>query len=243
MTKQKTEIMTIQKTALITGASRGLGYALALSLAQEGWQLIINGRDAESLLAAQEKLAAYTQVVAISGDVRDEIHLLQLRNALQRQNWQLDLLVNNASALGVSPLVPLLEHPVDNLHEVLHTNIIAPLSLLQKVAAYLVEEPTIINISSDAAVAAYPTWGAYSGSKAALDHLSAILAEEQPRWKVYAFDPGDMRTQMHQAAFPGEDISDRPLPQEAAVPGLLHLLQAGLPSGRYTPSSISTLVS
>lgn len=235
--------MTNKKTALITGASRGLGYALALALAKQGWQLIINGRNAENLLTAQKELATYTKVVAISGDVRDEIHLLQLRNALQQQHWQLDLLVNNASALGVSPLVPLLEHPVDNLHEVFHTNIIAPVSLLQKVAAFFVEAPIIINISSDAAVEAYPAWGAYSSSKAALDHLSAILAKEQPQWSVYAFDPGDMRTLMHQAAFPGEDISDRPLPETAAVPALIHLLEARLPSSRYTHSLISTPIS
>lgn len=231
--------MDNNKTALITGASRGLGYALALALAKKGWQLLINGRNAETLLKAHDELAKHTKVVAISGDVRDEIHLLQLRNALRDQQWPLDLVVNNASALGVSPLASLLEHPVDNLHEVLHTNLIAPVSLLQKVQAYLTDQPTIINISSDAAVAAYPTWGAYGSSKAGLDHLSAILAQEQPHWKVYAFDPGDMRTQMHQSAFPGEDITDRPLPEEAALPALLRLLRAGAPSGRYTIDAVA----
>lgn len=226
--------MDNNKTALITGASRGLGYALALALAKNGWQLLINGRNAETLLTARNELAKHTKVIAISGDVRDEIHLLQLRNALRDQKWQLDLVVNNASALGVSPLAPLLEHPVDNLHEVLHTNLIAPISLLQKVQAYLTDQPTVVNISSDAAVAAYPSWGAYGSSKAALDHLSAILAQEQTQWKVYAFDPGDMRTQMHQAAFPGEDITDRPLPEEVAIPALLRLLRSDAPSGRYT---------
>lgn len=230
--------MKNNKTALITGASRGLGYALALALAKNGWQLLINGRNAETLLKAHNELSKHTKVVAISGDVRDEIHLLQLRNALRDQQWQLNLVVNNASALGVSPLASLLEHPVDNLHEVLHTNLIAPVSLLQKVQAYLTDQPTIINISSDAAVAAYPTWGAYSSSKAGLDHLSAILAQEQPQWKVYAFDPGDMRTQMHQAAFPGEDIMDRPLPEETALPALIRLLKTDLPSGRYTIDSV-----
>lgn len=230
--------MKNNKTALITGASRGLGYALALALAKNGWQLLINGRNAEALLTARDELAKHTKVVAISGDVRDEIHLLQLRNALRDQQWQLDLVVNNASALGVSPLASLLEHPVDNLHEVLHTNLIAPVSLLQKVQAHFTDQPTIINISSDAAVAAYPTWGAYSSSKAGLDHLSAILAQEQPYWKVYAFDPGDMRTQMHQAAFPGEDITDRPLPEEASIPALLKLLSSGAPSGRYSANDL-----
>jgi short-subunit dehydrogenase len=230
--------MKNNKTALITGASRGLGYALALALAKNGWQLLINGRNAETLLKAYDELSIHTKVVAISGDVRDEIHLLQLRNALHDQQWQLDLLVNNASALGISPLAPILEHPVDNLHEVLHTNLIAPVSLLQKVQAFFTDQPTIINISSDAAVAAYPNWGAYSSSKAGLDHLSAILAQEQPQWKVYAFDPGDMRTQMHQAAFPGEDITDRPLPEEEALPALLKLLQSGVSSGRYTIDAV-----
>ena len=230
--------MNNKKTALITGASRGLGFALALALAKNGWQLLINGRNAEALLTARDELAKHTKVVAISGDVRDEIHLLQLRNALRDQQWQLDLVVNNASALGVSPLASLLEHPVDNLHEVLHTNLIAPVSLLQKVQAHFTDQPTIINISSDAAVAAYPTWGAYSSSKAGLDHLSAILAQEQAQWKVYAFDPGDMRTQMHQAAYPGEDITDRPLPEEAAIPALLKLLSSGAPSGRYSANDL-----
>ncbi|WP_367392544.1 SDR family NAD(P)-dependent oxidoreductase [Lewinella sp. LCG006] len=226
--------MKNNKTALITGASRGLGYALALALAKKGWQLLINGRNAETLLKARNELAKHTKVVAISGDVRDEIHLLQLRDALRDQQWRLDLVVNNASALGVSPLASILEHPVDNLHEVFHTNLIAPVSLLQKVQAFFTEQPTIINISSDAAVAAYPSWGAYSSSKAGLDHLSAILKKEQTHWRIYAFDPGDMRTQMHQAAFPGEDITDRPLPEETALPALLKLLHSGVPSGRYT---------
>lgn len=235
--------MNATKTALITGASRGLGFALAQELAKQGWLLLINGRQAESLLAAQNELARHTRVIAISGDVRDEIHLLQLRNALKQQNWTLDLLINNASALGVSPMVPLLEHPVDNLHEVFHTNIIAPLSLLQKVKPYLAEAATIINISSDAAVEAYPGWGAYGSSKAGLDHLTAILTKENPQWNIYAIDPGDMRTDMHQAAFPGEDISDRPLPAEFAVPSLLQLLENTKKSGRYAISKLLKPVS
>ena len=230
--------MKNRKTALITGASQGFGLALAQVLAKKGWHLLINGRNAERLLQAQQQLTELTEVVAISGDVRDEIHLLQLRDALRERNWTLNLVVNNASALGVSPLAQLLDHPVDNLHQVYHTNIIAPLSLLQKVRPFLTENTQIINLSSDAAAEAYSGWGAYGSSKAALDHLSAILVAEQPQWKVYAFDPGDMRTQMHQAAFPGEDISDRPLPQEQAVPAALHLINEQPASGRYTANKI-----
>ncbi len=230
--------MQANRTALITGASQGFGLALAQELAERGWQLLINGRNAERLLTAYNQLSNTTKVVAISGDVRDEIHLLQLRNALRDNNWQLDLVVNNASALGTSPLSNLLEHPVDNLHELYHTNIIAPLSLLQKVKAYFKPETKIINLSSDAAVEAYAGWGAYSSSKAALDHLSAILAQEQPELRVYAFDPGDMRTSMHQAAFPGEDISDRPLPKRTAIPAVLRLIEESLDSGRYAAGQL-----
>lgn len=226
--------MTNQKTALITGASRGLGFVLAQALADKGWQLVINGRNAQRLLDAYNQLRQKTEVTAISGDVRDEIHLLQLEEALIQRDWQLDLVVNNASLLGVSPLVKLLDHPVDNLHQLFHTNIIAPISLLQKLQTHLKKGSTIINISSDAAQAAYETWGAYSGSKAAMDHMSRILAKENPDLFIYAFDPGDMRTDMHQAAFPGQDISDRPLPQDKALPALLGLLEKQPTSGRYT---------
>lgn len=225
--------MTVQKTALITGASRGLGLALAQKLAQQGWQLLINGRNAESLLAAYNQLSKSTKVIAISGDVRDEIHLLQLKEALEQNQWSLDVIVNNASVLGVSPLLPLLDHPVDNLHQVLHTNMIAPISLLQKVRNYLKPTAKVINISSDAGLETYPDWGAYGGSKAGLDQMTSILAKENEQLFFYAFDPSDMRTDMHQAAFPDEDISDRPLPHEVAVPGLMKLITGAFESGRY----------
>lgn len=227
------------KTALITGASRGLGLALSHALARQGWRLLINGRNAQQLLKAYNELKQSTDVIAISGDVRDEIHLLQLQEALHNNNWTLDLVVNNASALGASPLVSLLAHPVDALHSVFHTNIIAPISLIQKVAGHLSADGTIINMSSDAAQEAYPNWGAYGSSKAGLDHLSAILAAENPQWHVYAFDPGDMRTDMHQAAFPGEDISDRPKPEEQALPAIIQLIQTQPQSGRYTATTLA----
>lgn len=220
-----------RKTAIITGASRGLGYALAEALAKQGWNLIINGRNPEKLLETQKRLSKLTEVIAISGDVRDEVHLLQFREYIERFGG-LDLVVNNASTLGASPQPPLMEYQVEALHNIFHTNALAPLSLLQKVKSYLKPGAIIINLSSDAAVEAYEGWGGYGASKAALDHWSAILAKENPQWKVYWVDPGDMRTQMHQEAFPGEDISDRPLP-EVSVPGFLELIKGELPSGRY----------
>ncbi len=226
--------MTVQKTALITGASRGLGLALAEILAQQGWQLLINGRNAERLLEVYNRLSKTTKVIAISGDVVDEIHLLQLKQALEQNQWSLNLVVNNASTLGVSPLLPLLEHPIENLHQILHTNMIAPVSLLQKVKSYLKTDAKVINISSDAGFENYETWGAYGSSKAGLDHITATLAKENENLFFYAFDPGDMRTDMYQAAFPDEDISDRPLPMEVAVPSLLRLINESFESGRYT---------
>jgi short-subunit dehydrogenase len=226
------------KTALITGASKGFGYAVADQLARKGWRLLINARNASQLLNAKKQLAQFTEVIAISGDVRDEIHLLELTDVLKSNQWQLDLVVNNASALGISPLPTLLDHPVEDLHVIFHTNMIAPLSLLQKVKSYLRQDASIVNISSDAGAVAYETWGAYGGSKAGMDHMTKILAKENPQYNFYSFDPGDMRTDMHQAAFPGEDISDRPLPEEIAVPALLKLLERKLPSGRYTTNEV-----
>ncbi|MDN5214859.1 SDR family oxidoreductase [Fulvivirgaceae bacterium BMA12] len=226
--------MEDKKTALITGASKGLGFALAESLAHKGWNLILNARNAKRLLAAKNHIAGFTNVIAISGDVRDEIHLLQLAEVIEKEQWKLDLVVNNASVLGVSPMKNLLDHPVEDLHTVLHTNMIAPISLLQKLRPHLRKGAKIINVSSDAAVEAYETWGAYGGSKAGLDHMTAILRKENPQYQFYAFDPGDMRTDMYQAAFPGEDISDRPLPSEQAVPAIMTLIENTIPGGRYT---------
>ena len=228
--------MTNNKTALITGASKGFGYSLAENLALKGWRLLINARNAKNLLDARNRLGRITKVIAISGDVRDEIHLLQLAEVLQTNQWRLDLVVNNASALGVSPMPTLLDHPIDDLHTIFHTNMIAPISLLQKIRSHLNPRATIINVSSDAGAEAYENWGPYGGSKAGLDHMTAILAKENPEYKFYSFDPGDMRTDMHQAAFPGQDISDRPLPEEHAVPALMELIKNELPSGRYTTS-------
>jgi NAD(P)-dependent dehydrogenase (short-subunit alcohol dehydrogenase family) len=219
------------RTALITGASRGLGLALARSLARERWRLIIDARHPEALAAAERELVASTTVIALVGDVSDGAHRAALARAAREQGG-LDLVVNNASTLGTSPLPPLLDYPLEALEQVLRVNTIAPLALLQALAGSLRPGARILNITSDAAVEDYPGWGGYGASKAALEQLTHVLAAERPEWRWYWVDPGDMRTDMHQAAFPGEDISDRPLPEES-VPGLLALIEGDLPSGRY----------
>jgi NAD(P)-dependent dehydrogenase (short-subunit alcohol dehydrogenase family) len=223
--------MSQPKTALITGSSRGLGLALARSLAREGWTLILDARGAAALERARRTLAEHTQVVAIAGDVSDPVHRSELVNAVRRLGG-VDLVVNNASILGPSPQPALLEYPLDVLAHVYAINVLAPLGILQVLRDQLKPQARIINISSDAAREPYPGWGGYGSSKAALEQLSAILAAEHPELRVYWVDPGDMQTQMHQEAFPGEDISDRP-PPESSVPGLLELIHADLPSGRY----------
>lgn len=220
-----------QKTALITGASRGLGLALARALASEGWTLIIDARGSEDLEAARAELADMTRVVAIPGDVRNEEHRRALAGAA-RDAGGLDALVNNASILGPSPQPALLDYPLDALEEVYRANTLAPLALIQAARSELKPGARIINVTSDAAAEPYEGWGGYGSSKAALEQLTNILAAENPGLRVYRVDPGDMRTRMQQEAFPGEDISDRPLPEES-VPGLLELLTGDLPSGRY----------
>ncbi len=224
-------------TALITGASRGLGLALARQLAQEGWNLIIDARGAEALEAARAELATQTRVIAIAGDVTDPAHRQALAEAV-RNLGGLDALINSASMLGPSPQPYLVEYPLDVLERVYRTNVIAPLALIQTLQHQLKDGACVINITSDAGVEAYEGWGGYGSSKAALEQLSHILAAEKPSWRVYWVDPGDMRTQMHQEAFPGEDISDRPLP-EVSVPGLMALITGELPSGRYAARAVS----
>jgi NAD(P)-dependent dehydrogenase (short-subunit alcohol dehydrogenase family) len=191
----------------------------------------VDARGAEALEVARAELASLTRAIAIPGDVTDEEHRQALADAA-RDAGGLDTLVNNASVLGPSPQPQLLDYPLDVLREVYHANAIAPLALVQAVRRELKPGARILNITSDAGVEPYPGWGGYASSKAALEHLSAILAVENPSLRVYWVDPGDMRTQMHQEAFPGEDISDRPLPEES-VPGLVELLTGDLPSGRY----------
>jgi NAD(P)-dependent dehydrogenase (short-subunit alcohol dehydrogenase family) len=221
--------------ALITGASRGLGRAAAHALARRGWSLIVDARRGDDLAGAMRGLA---DVVAVPGDVTDPGHRAGLVAAVGRAGG-LDVLVNNASRLGPSPQPMLRDYPLDELGRVYDTNVIAPLALIQLLTAPLAAAAgTIVNVSSDAAVEAYPGWGGYGSSKAALDQLTAVLAAEEPSLRCYAFDPGDMRTDMHQQAFPGEDISDRPEP-ETVIPALLRLIDERPPSGRYRASDLA----
>ena len=217
--------------ALITGASLGLGRALATELACRSWSLVVDARRANVLDDLVRTLPPGS-VTALPGDVADPLH----RNALLatvQQHGRLDLLVNNASRLGPSPLPPLRDYPLDQLAAVYETEVLAPLALIQLHHDLLVASAgTIVNITSDAGVEAYEGWGGYGSAKAALDQVSAVLALEEPTLRVYAFDPGDMRTDMHQQAFPGEDISDRPGP-ETVVPALLALVRDRPASGRY----------
>ncbi len=225
-----------QRTALVTGASRGLGLALARGLAGRGWTLILTARDAERLREVRDELAARTQVAALAGDVTRPEHRAALA-ALARGRTGLDALVNNAGMLGPSPQPPLLDYPLTVLERVYATNVLAPLGLLQALRSELEPDGRVLNITSDAGVTAYAGWGGYGSSKAALEQLSAVLAAENPELRVYWVDPGDLRTDMHQAAFPGEDISDRPPPEER-VPALITLLEGQLPSGRYVAADL-----
>jgi NAD(P)-dependent dehydrogenase (short-subunit alcohol dehydrogenase family) len=225
------------RTALITGGSRGLGLALARTLARENWTLIIDARGQEALESARAELAKHTRVVAIAGDVADPEHRGALAEAAHEAGG-VDALVNNASILGPSPQPDLLDYPLDVLEEVYRTNVISPLALIQALRGDLKPGARIINVTSDAAVEPYEGWGGYGSSKAALEQLSNILAAENPGLRVYRVDPGDMRTRMHQEAFPDEDISDRPLPEES-VPGFVELLTGDLPSGRYEARALA----
>jgi len=224
-------------TALITGASRGLGRALAASLAADGWRLVLDARTAADLDAAAAALApGAAETVAIAGDVTDADHRRQLAAAA---GDRLDLLVLNASALGTSPLPPLARYGLDALRAVLETNTVAPLALTQLVLPALrAARGRVLAVSSDAAVGAYSGWGGYGASKAALDQLANVLGAEEPDLRVYAVDPGDMRTAMHQDAFPGEDISDRPEPA-TVVPALRRLVDGDLPGGRYVAAELA----
>jgi NAD(P)-dependent dehydrogenase (short-subunit alcohol dehydrogenase family) len=218
-------------TAIVTGASRGLGLALSRVLAERGWRLVIDAREAGPLAAAA---AGLPNVTALPGDVADPSHR---RALVEAAGERIDLLVNNASLLGPSPQPALADYPLDVLEAVYRVNVIAPLALIQLALPRLSDDARIVNITSDAAVEPYEGWGGYGSSKAALEQLTAILAAEHPARRVYAVDPGDMNTRMHQEAFPGEDISDRAAPAER-VPGLLALIEGELESGRYAAGAL-----
>ncbi|MDF2770910.1 MAG: short-chain dehydrogenase/reductase [Geminicoccaceae bacterium] len=224
------------RTALITGASRGLGLALARGLATRGWNLIITARDAARLRSVRDELAAITHVAALAGDVIEPRHRESLA-VLARGHAGLDAVVNNAGLLGPSPQPPLLDYPLETLVEVFLGNVLAPLAMLQELRGELKPSARIVNITSDAGITPYEGWGGYGASKAALEQLSAVLAVENPELKVYWVDPGDMRTDMQQAAYPGQDISDRPLP-ETRLPAFISLLEGDLPSGRYVAADL-----
>jgi NAD(P)-dependent dehydrogenase (short-subunit alcohol dehydrogenase family) len=220
------------QVAIVTGASRGFGRAVARGLGAEGWALVLDARGADALEATAAELAG-TTVRAIVGDISDPIHRATLL-AAAKELGELALVVNNAGALGPSPQPRLADYPLDVLHSLYHVNVVSQLGIVQAALPVLrrAESPTIVNVTSDAAREQYEGWGGYGSSKAALEQLGNVLAAEEPAVRVYTFDPGDMRTQMHQDAFPGEDISDRPDP-EAVVPAFLRLLHERPPSGRY----------
>ena len=213
-------------TGILTGASRGLGLDLARALVERGWRLVVDARGSVDL---ERAWSGVDGVLPIAGDIADPLHRFAL---VEAAGAEIDLIVNNASALGPSPLPPLAEYPLDALRQVYEVNVTGPLALVQLALPRLTAGARIVNVTSDAAVEPYEGWGGYGSSKAALEQLTSILAAEHPELRVYAVDPGDMRTQMHQDAFPGEDISDRPLPEES-VPGFLELIEGDLASGRY----------
>jgi NAD(P)-dependent dehydrogenase (short-subunit alcohol dehydrogenase family) len=229
-------------TAIVTGASRGFGRALAVELARAGWSLVIDARDEPDLEAAASVIedAGSGDLIAIAGDVTEPEHAARLVEAAVGTG-DFSLLVNNASLLGPSPQPTLADYPLPVLEQVIATNLLSPLRLIQLALPHLRStEGTVVNITSDAAVEGYEGWGGYGASKAALEQLSKVLAAEEPDVTVYWLDPGDMNTRMHQEAFPGDDISDRPLP-EARVPALIRLLDGPYPSGRYQAEDLLTM--
>lgn len=222
--------------ALVTGGSRGLGLALTVELVRGGWRVVVDARDGERLRNAIEGMPPGS-VTAVPGDVADPGHRRALADAVD-VGGGLDLLVNNASVLGPSPQPRLADYPLDVLAEVYAVNVLAPIGLLQLVLPHLERRNgRVVDVSSDAAVEPYEGWGGYGSAKAALDHLTAILAAEHPSLRIYSFDPGDMATDLQQQAFPGEDISDRAAP-ETVVPALLRLVEDDLPSGRYRAAEL-----
>jgi NAD(P)-dependent dehydrogenase (short-subunit alcohol dehydrogenase family) len=229
------------RVALVTGGSRGLGAALVHALVERDWRVVLDGRDPQRLAAAVDALPSPRFVTAVPGDVADPAHRSRLVEAALAAGG-LDLLVNNASTLGQLPLPALEDYRLDELYDTFATNTVAPLALTQAALPLLVERGgRVVDVSSDAAVEAYPGWGAYGASKAALDLLTAVLAAENPEIAVYSFDPGDMRTELARAVFPEPEYAERPDPV-SVLPALLQLVDGDLPSGRYTVGDLRTAV-
>ncbi|HWF14565.1 MAG TPA: SDR family oxidoreductase [Acidimicrobiales bacterium] len=228
--------------AIVTGASRGLGQALASGLARAGWSVVIDGRERKTLDDAADRIRAHAvdgaRVVALVGDITDADHRRELTGAASELGG-LDLVVNNAGTLGASPLPSLADYPLDELRVAFEINVVAPLGLVQDALPLLLDSPhpRILDVTSDAGVEAYEGWGGYGAGKAALEHVGSVLAVEFPALTVWSVDPGDLRTAMHQAAFPGEDISDRPEPA-TVVPAFLDLIESERPSGRYRATEL-----
>ena len=222
--------------ALVTGASRGLGHALTSRLVADGWHVVVDARDGHRLSDAARTWPP-GQVAALPGDIADPAHRQDLTDAVASLG-RLDLLVNNASVLGPSPQPDLASYPLGVLEQVYSVNVFGPLALVQLLLPWLqTVGGRIVNLSSDAAVEAYAGWGGYGSAKAALDQVTAVLAAELADVRVYAFDPGDMATDLQQQAFPGEDVSDRADPG-TVVPALLHLVHGDLASGRYRAADL-----
>ena len=221
------------RTAIVTGGSRGLGRALVRALAGAGWTVVTDARDGAALAEAVSGLGP--TVIAVPGDLTDPIHRTAL---VEAAGDRIDLLVNNAGGLGPSPLPALADYPLDALADLFTVNVVTQLGLIQAALPRLAPGAVIVDVTSDASVEPYAGWGGYGATKAALDHIGRVLAVERPDLRVLTIDPGDMRTQMHQDAFPGEDISDRP-PPEASVPGVLALIEGDEPSGRYRAAEVT----
>jgi NAD(P)-dependent dehydrogenase (short-subunit alcohol dehydrogenase family) len=229
--------MNDTKNAVITGASRGLGLALARGLAAEGWSLVIDARDPAALRSAAASLPGQASVLPLPGDITDPAHRAALRDAADSLGGP-DLLVNNAGTLGASPLPAIADYPIAELRDAFEVNVLAPLALTQLLLPALRRRGgAVLSVTSDAAAEPYAGWGGYGAAKAALEQASNVLAAEENVVLVWWVDPGDLRTRMHQQAFPGEDISDRPLP-DAVVPAFIRLILERLPSGRYRAAEL-----
>jgi NAD(P)-dependent dehydrogenase (short-subunit alcohol dehydrogenase family) len=228
--------------AVVTGGSQGLGEVLVRALADRGWDVVTDARRADRLHQAAARLGSEAGLVhGVVGDVTEPAHRRHLA-AVAADLGPVALVVNNASTLGASPLPTVDDLDPTVLRRLYEVNVIAPVALYQALRAQLAPGATILNITSDAGVEAYEGWGGYGSSKAALEHLGRVLAAEHPELRVLSVDPGDLRTEMHQDAFPGEDISDRPEPA-TALPGLLTLIEGAQPSGRYAVADLPSAAS